>query len=65
MFNLTAEEDFFYFDVLKKLLIDEPQNRTEVLNITVVQADDTDEDNLVEANFTWTVARLQRDTITF
>ena len=63
-FNLTADENFFYFDVLQKLLIDEPQNKSDVLNITVVQANDTDPDNFVEAKFTWATRRLTNNTIT-
>ena len=36
-FNVTSEEPFFYFDNLKELLIEEPENRTAVFNVTVLQ----------------------------
>ena len=64
VFNMTASEDFFFESLLRNVLFEEPENRTEVLNITVLQEADTDSDSLVEAKFTWTVKGVTRDTIT-
>ena len=60
---MTAEEGFFYPEVLQTILIDEPQNKSEILNITVVQAEVLDSDDLVHANFTWVVTNITRDSI--
>lgn len=36
-FNITSEESFYFTENLKTFLIDEPENRTTVLNVTVLQ----------------------------
>ena len=64
VFNLTASKDFFFESLLRNVLIEESENRTEVLNITVLQEADTDSDSLVEVQFTWTVKDVTHDTIT-
>lgn len=47
--------------MLQTILIDKPQNKSEVLNITVVQAEEID--NLVEAEFDWIATNITSDSI--
>ena len=45
-------------------MIEEPQNKTQVLFIDVFQEADTDEDSLVKAKFEWIVREVTSTTIT-
>ena len=62
---MIADDAFFYRKVLQTILIDEPQNKSEVLNITVEQAGnmEMDLDDLVDVKFTWVVTNITSDYI--
>ena len=63
-FNVTASQDFYFQSLLRNVLIEEPGNRTEFFDITVVQEADTDSDSLVETKFSWTVTDVTKKAIT-
>ena len=64
VFSLETEGDFFYFEDLRELLIEEPENRTSALNVTAVfQFDEVDENDFVKITYGWEVRNVTRNTI--
>lgn len=66
LFSLqSVDDDFFLADELSTLLVEKPENRTDVLDLTIVQEGFVDEDDLLMIEFTWKVLNVTSNSIDF